>query len=221
MSGLRKWGRPTRIQPRARASSAAISPISAVSAAGRGLRDATRQASERRITPSSSTFRWLARKRRAGGGDVDDDVGGAGRRGALRWRRGFRRCGKPGCRACARRIAGSSRQYLVAMRSRRPWRWRKSAATSSRSAMVSTSSQTSGTATTTSACAEAEAGEDLGTRFPVGQRLAQQVLAGDAEIDRRLGRARRRSRTPIGSSPRLSGCPASRARYLRVVARAG
>ena len=101
----------------------------------------------------------------------------------LRSRRGFRRCGKPGCRACARRTAASSRQYLVAMRSRRPWRWRKSAATSSRSAMVSTSSQTSGTATTTSARAEAEAGHDLGALFPVGQRLAQQVLAGDAEVD--------------------------------------
>ena len=35
------------------------------------------------MTPSDSIFRWLARKRRAGRGDVDDDIGRARRRRAL------------------------------------------------------------------------------------------------------------------------------------------
>ena len=79
-------------------------------------------------------FQPVGAQRRAGRGDVDDDVGRAGRRRAL-----------GGAEAlddavtwmpCLREERRVSRRYFVAIRSRRPWRWRKSAATSSRSAMV-------------------------------------------------------------------------------------
>ena len=82
-----------------------------------------------------------------------------------------------------RRTAASAASIWWRSRSRRPWRGRKSAATSSRSSIVSTSIQTSGTATTTSARPKPRRAHDLDARVRVGQRLAHQVLAGDAEID--------------------------------------
>ena len=52
--------------------------------------------------------------------------------------------------------------------------------------MVSTSSQTSGTATTTSAWPKPSRATISALRLPVGEVLAHQVLAGDAEIDAAL-----------------------------------
>ena len=84
-----------------------------------------------------------------------------------------------------------SRQYLVEIRSRRPCRWRNSAATSSRSAIVSTSSQTSGTATTTSARAETKTHRHVDRCRPIGEVLPYKVLSGYAEIDGSSGKLAR------------------------------
>ena len=57
------------------------------------LRAASNCACELKIIPSASTLRWLARERRAGGRDVDDQFGGPAGGRALRWRRRSRPSG--------------------------------------------------------------------------------------------------------------------------------
>ena len=81
----------------ARAACLAFGPQGAVS-------EAIRVACERRIVAVVEGFQRIRRERRAGGGDVDDELGRARGGRALRSRRGSRRCGSR--RRHARRRSG-------------------------------------------------------------------------------------------------------------------
>ncbi|MNT81700.1 hypothetical protein D3C72_2213200 [compost metagenome] len=91
--------------------------------------------------------------------------------------------------------------YLVAMRSQRPWRLRKSEATSARSCMWVTSIQASGTATTTSA-------------LPKPSGLTMETEAGPLSL---VSWIRSRPVTPKSMVPRISSRAISEAGKKRTV----
>ena len=75
--------------PARRCGRACVRAVSRSASPQAAPRAATRLACERRITPSSITFSAVGGERRAGGGDVDDQLGGAGGRRAFGRARAF------------------------------------------------------------------------------------------------------------------------------------
>ena len=126
-------------------------------------------------------------ERRAGRGDVDDQLGGAGRRRAFGRARAFDDAVVGD--AVLREKSRVRFTYLVASRILRSCLSRNAVATSSRSAMLCTSIQACGTATTTLAWPKPSVVDQHDLAVGVGDHLADQVLAGDAEMHRALRRA--------------------------------
>ncbi len=172
----------------------------------------TRQASERRCTPSERIFRWLALSVEPVEVMVDDDVGGAGRGARLRSLPGSRRCVELDAVACPRRNAASDASIWWRSQAGGHGGARKSAATSPRSGHgVDVVPDLGVPRTTTSACPKPRPGGEVDTGIGVRQAFAHEVLARDAEIDsaaadltgrfpRRTNRRSRRRRQPFNAA---------------------